>query len=172
MFSKAQMGLVWWPVILSSYNDAGEVVEQKIRVLFKPFTRAERAKRQREMLLAANAALTELKAEVDLSRAADDTASVERLGVEATERVMARLDQAFAATEADVATLIERTHDWRGVEDERKSPVPFSRELFTDLLAYDVFAKPLLAAFEACSEGAVRKNSEPGHAGTPAPAQG
>lgn len=170
MFSKAQLGLVWWPVTLASYDEAGEVVEQKIRVLFKPLTRAERAARQRETLLAANAALVELKAEVDLSRAADETATVERLGVEATERVMARLDQAFTSTEADVATLIARTHDWRGVEEEGTA-VPFTRELLLDLMAYDAFARPMLAAFDACSEGAVRKNSEPGHAGIPAQAQ-
>lgn len=167
MFSKAQIGLVWWPVTLAQYDDAGELVETTIRVLFKPLTRAERNERQRAILMRTSDALRELRAEADITRPASDDASIERIGDDATARVLERIDAAFEATEEDVQLVIERTHDWRGPQDG-DTPVPFSRELLADLMRGDLFAKPMLEAFSAASEGAVRKNSKPGPAGTPA----
>lgn len=167
MFSKAHLGRVWWPVKITQYDEAGEAVETTIRMQFEPYTRAQRAERQKAVMLRANEALRELKAEVDLGRDADDTATAERIGVEATDRVISRMEQAMAATEADIAEVIARTHDWRGAQDG-ETAVPFSRELLADLMAFDAFARPVLDAFNACCEGAVRKNSAPGHAGTPA----
>jgi hypothetical protein len=168
MFTKAHIGRVWWPVTLAQYDEAGDRVETTIRLLFQPLTRAERNQRQREALAKATDSLRDLRAETDLSRPADDSTSAARIGEEATEKVMARLDGVFAATEEDVLTVIARTHDWRGLRDEANADIPFSPEFFADLMAHEIFARPVLSAFAEASEGAVRKNSEPGHAGTPA----
>ena len=166
MFTKAHLGRVWWPVTLTQYDEAGEPVETNIRLLLEPLTRAERAKRQKAAVQTAHAALLELREQVDLTQPADDNASVERLGVDATERVMAQLERSLAATEADIELITRRIHDWRGPQDGDK-PIPFSRELLADLMHWDSFAQPVLAAFNEACEGAVRKNSKPGPAGTP-----
>lgn len=169
MFTKAHIGRVWWPVTMVRYDEAGERVETTLRLLFEPLTRAERNERQRAALLKASDSLRDLRASTDLALPADDTTSSARIGEEATEKVMARLDDVFAATEEDVITVIKRTHDWRGVREEGASEdLPFSRELLADLMAHEIFARPVLAGFAEASEGAVRKNSEPGHAGKPA----
>lgn len=171
MFTKAGLGRVWWPVTLTQYDEAGELVETTIRLLFEPYTRAQRAARQKAVMQRASEAMRDLREDTDLGRPADDNATAERIGEAATDRVIARMEEAFAAGEQDIAEVIARTHDWRGPQEGDKE-IPFDPDLLADLMAWDAFAKPVLEAFNACCEGAVRKNSGPGHAGKPAPAQG
>lgn len=169
MFSIAQLGRVWWPVTLSRYDESGTLVQTTIRLLFEPLTREEMHARRTALLKSAGDGLRQLQADTDLGKPADPDASIEKMGQVATDRVLHTIEANFAASTEDFATLVARTHDWRGIVDvETEAEVPFSRDVFASLLKHDLFAKPVLEAFNAASEGAVRKNSEPGPAGTPA----
>lgn len=169
MFSQAQRGLVWWPVELVQFDEDGNEIKITIRLLFRPFTRKELHERQSAALKRGVEAARRLQ---EAAGPAEDgtPATVESITADSTDRLLAQVMQRFEVEDRDVEELVQRTHDWRGVK-EGEEAVPFARDFLRDLLAESWFYRPVAAAFEACSEGAVRKNSSPGPAGSRGPAQ-
>jgi hypothetical protein len=163
MFSKASKGLVWWPVEFEQYDEAGTDSKVKLMLLLRPFARKELQARQTAALQRGVEAARKLQ-EHAIAGALAEGASVEQIAAASTDRLLQQVLARFAAEDADVEELAKRTHDWRGVK-EGDDAVPFSREHYRDLLEEAWFYKRVAEAFEACSAGAVRKNSQPGPAG-------
>lgn len=146
MFRFADIGRVWVPVTLPRGNtEGGEAVT--IHLLQDIYTRDELKQRDREALAHTMAKL------------APDGAPV------TPESLQATLDDVTRVEDADIAELLRRTHDWRGVVNSDDQPLGFTAERLRALLRVNwFFVAARQALFEVSREG-VAKNSLPGPAG-------
>lgn len=151
MFKHAKNRRVWWPVKMTSYDADGKQTTHEIRVLFELMPRAEReaiTKRELEALaLAAAEAAANAKA-----------ATLDTMSTAAIDRALAQQCEREKKTAEQVAALLERTHDWRGVVDDDKNPVSYSPDILRDLLAWDDLMLAFTSAYAEASRGAVAKN--------------
>lgn len=178
MFDVAHLGRVWWPVEMTTYDEAGAERTVTLRALFSPLTRAERQERQREITRRSTDAVKAAAASLDSNALridpdadpAEEAARIDRAAADAVERITRRMEQAFEDEQGDIDLLLARTHDIRGLSSDGED-VAFTPEIFASLLAYQQVYAAFAQAFDACSAGAVRKNSSPGPAGKPARGQ-
>lgn len=148
----------WWPVTLTSRGDDGELVEHRVLIKYRLFTREELRERERAALerLSERAAMldADLPAAERESRRAQ---ALQRLGEQGREE-----------TEA----LRARVIGWRRIVAQGSGQeVPYSDTVRDLLLADQLRFTALLDGLYAASRGVREKNSLPGHGGEPAPAQ-
>lgn len=144
MFRLADLGLVSWPV---------RIGDAEFRATFRILDRAALRARQQQGL---EGFLERLKEDGQPRRPED---------------VVALLDATHKREDADEAALLARVTDWRNVVDDAGNPVPFSTDHLSALLATEYAFKALLHALLEASREGPEKNSLPGPAGSPAPAQ-
>lgn len=156
MFRYAKDGCVRWPVTLTQLQEDGSEAEQTFSVLYHRMTRPELRERN-EHLLAYTQRMRDLLPQDGAALAAEAIAERQALTL------------AQAAT--DDALLRARVRDWYGVADQDGAPLPFSADLLGAFLDDDLLRGVLLRGLLDASEGAKSKNSLPGLAGLPAPAQ-
>lgn len=154
MFRHAKNRKVWWPVRITTYDDAGNPKIVQIRALFGLYSRAERAEIERRALEELRARAAELQAE----REARARGELDQIGQQAADMALSKLDEHVTRSLDQVEQLASRVHDWRGVQDEAGTDVPFSPEFLRDLLAYDDVLNAFLAAFAEATRGSVAKN--------------
>lgn len=171
MFSKANLGLVWWPVALQEYDEQGALVENKAMFLFRPFTAKQLAERQRLAIERIRTAVDSVAAPAaGGEQSADAAQTAQRIASSTVDQLLAGIDEKLKARDEDTAELAARVIDWR-VKTADGDPVPFDREFLAELLQHGQYYVPISEAFEACSQGALRKNSSPGPAGAAAQVQ-
>jgi hypothetical protein len=150
MFRLANLGVVQWPVQLPQPDGSGE--RATIFVSYAILTREELRDEQRRYAAAYRGAVAALGAE-------PDQATLDRLESEGDARDAAALDM-----------LRTRIKGWSGIEDD-DGPVAFAADKLDALLAYELYAQPLLTGLFDASRGALAKNSSPGPAGAAAQVQ-
>ncbi len=148
MFRFADIGRQWVPVDLP--QDGATV---RVQLLMDLIPRDLLRGREREVAARTGAGLMQRAGEVN-----------------SLEEYLALFDETAGAEAGDVADLIARTHDWLGFGSAEEE-IGFNQERFAALLAYDLAFKPIRAALFKASREGVSKNSSPGPAGSPAPAQ-
>lgn len=169
MYRFADLGRVWVPVDLPYPSDEGEDQDARVHVLFEVFSDAELDERERSALEAtARQMLADLREAVDGPADALVAAPRPRLTVEDLLRMH---DAASAVRAEDRAALIARTHDWRGIVGPGDEPVPFDHDKLAALLAHRPILRAMRDALYVASREGPRKNSSPGSAGSPEPAQ-
>ncbi len=156
MFRFAKDGLVRWPVSVQQMQEDGSPAEQTFVVTYLRLTRAERAQRDAEVAQY----LEQFRALLPATEA-DDT----------PDQRSRRAALADARSALDDALLRERVKDWSGVADQNGTPLAFSAELLGAFLDDPLLRNSLLLGLMNASTGAEAKNSLPGLAGLPVPAQ-
>lgn len=156
MFLYAQDGRVRWPVTVQQVQDDGSTAEQTVVVTYHRLTRADTRARDAEVMDYTEAFRTLLPAE-----GIRDTGELARQRQALTDARMA----------ADDARLRERVKGWSGIADQDGNALPFSTELLQAFIADELLRGVLLRGLLDASAGAQTKNSLPGLAGLPAPAQ-
>ena len=137
MFKFADIGRMWVAVDLPlGEGDA----PPRIHLLQTLYTREELRQRDQQLLARASGDLPEGGTPRSLAD------------------VQAMTDRALAIEDADLAELLERTHDWRDVQGDDGAPAVFSRERLQSLLAYQWFARAARQALFTASREGVRKN--------------
>lgn len=165
MFDQAHLGRVWTSVEFKYEDEAGVTQARTFRFLVQPLTRTEYSdKRKKSVTATTDAVRTAL---ADFNPEGDVAAQAAEKAEQTLVRVIASIDAATAATDADVAMLVERTHDWR-MTDNDGAPVEFSRDKLRAMLQFDLFYGPLATRFDELCRGVVTKNSSPGPAGSAA----
>lgn len=154
MFKLAKNRQVWWPVKLTTYDEAGKEKPVQIRALFRLYSREERAEIERRALDELRTRAAELQAE----RERQARGEIDQLGVQAADMALAKLDEHIGRSLDHVEQLVGRVSDWRGVQDEAGADVPFSPDVLRDLLRYEDVLNAFLAAFAEATRGAVAKN--------------
>lgn len=156
MFRFAQDGLVRWPVSLQQLQDDGSTAEQTFTVTYQRLTKAERRQRDADVTQHLHA-FRELLAATEVG----DTAEL--------QGARAALVDTRAAVDDDL--LRDRVKGWDGVTDQEGKPLPFSGDLLEAFIDDDLLRNTLLQGLVDASAGAKSKNSLPGLAGLPVPAQ-
>ena len=162
MFVLAHKGLVWTRVELLDCDEDGNVVPVSVRLLLRPWTRAElRARQSADMqarLLPVQDALARLGGSEEpeaIRQASDD--------------LRAALQAAEAAAAADDAEVAERLVGWNAADIGGEA---FDTELRDALLADQSRFVAVRNALLALSRDGLRKNSSPGSGGQPARTRG
>lgn len=169
MFSRASLGQVWWPFELVSYNEHGEPVQQKVTFLFRPLTEPEQEAREHDN----HARLRQAAAARIADRndgASDAATSLEQVTITSIDSLIATLEERSNLKAETRELIAERTLDWR-VKTDKGEAVAFDRDFLRELLTHGQYFSPISEAFNACCQGAVRKNSLPGPAGSRGPAR-
>lgn len=156
MFRYAKDGCVRWPVPVQQVQEDGSTAEQTVVVTYQRMTRADTRERDAEVMAYTEAFRALLPAD-----GAADSGELARQRQALTDARMA----------ADDARLRDRVKGWSGVADQDGNALPFSAELLQAFIADELLRGVLLRGLLDASAGAQTKNSLPGLAGLPAPAQ-
>lgn len=156
MFLYANDGCVRWPITLPQVQDDGSTAEQTVLVTYQRLTRPELLARDAEML----EYTAQFRAQLPPD-GADDTAELAR----------SRHKLTADRNAADDERLRQRVKGWSGFADQNKQALPFTAELLQAFIDDDFLRDVLLLGLLDASAGAQTKNSLPGLAGLPAPAQ-
>lgn len=149
MFRFAKDGCVRWPVTVPQVQADGSIAEQTIIVTYLRLTRAEREQRNTDI----TAYLQQFRSLLEPSH--DDE----------------RMALVKARTQLDDSLLRDRVRGWEGIIDQHDKPLPFSGDVLDAFLDDDLLRGALLQGLVDASTGAKSKNSLPGLAGLPVPAQ-
>lgn len=159
MFKEAETGVVYWPVIMLASNANSELREVTVHVGYKIFERAELHAAQRAAM----------------DRAAETARKLSASGGRSVDEIMTAVSANDDAADADHVMLMERVVGWRaGTDAETGAAIElaeFSKAALSKALSREYLFNALRNGLYHASRGAVQKNSLPGHAGTPAPAQ-
>lgn len=167
MFTLAKNGIVWWRIDVPDRDDDGELVERPVRFQLLIRTRAELRQQRLDRMRDGATALGEAMQQLTRARTAADVES-------ATAAVQAAVDRIADTDAAAADDLAQRIVGWNAediTDADTGKPVAFTPELRDALLADEARYKALRRGLQEASEGARRKNSLPGRAGSPAPAQ-
>jgi hypothetical protein len=156
MFRFAKDGCVRWPVSVQQVQEDGTAAEQVFVVTYQRLTRDELKEREAQV-----AQYLEQVRGLLPSADSDDTADMR-----AQRAVLAD-----ARTTLDDALLRERVKGWSGVADQDGTALAFSPALLDAFLDDTLLRNSLLLGLVNASAGAASKNSLPGLAGLPVPAQ-
>lgn len=156
MFLYAKDGRVRWPITLAQVQEDGSTAEQTVLITYKRLTRPELRARDTEVMDYTAAFRALLPPD-----GTDDTAAL------ATQR-QALTDARMAA---DDERLRQRVMGWNGFADQDHQPLAFNADLLNAFVNDDHLRGVLLRGLLDASAGAQTKNSLPGLAGVPAPAQ-
>lgn len=146
MFRMADLGLVFWPVMLPQFNADGTVEDKQVFIQYQILTRDERRAEQRRQMDAYRTAMQAAESGADAAKITEIEQDAE------------------ARDAASMQLLRERVKGWMGIEDDA-GPVAFSAERLEALLCWEPYAEPILKGLYAASRGAHAKNSQPGPAG-------
>ncbi|HET6805325.1 MAG TPA: hypothetical protein VFH59_07800 [Frateuria sp.] len=156
MFRFASDGRVRWPLSIDQLQEDGGTAAASFVVEYRAFTRDELKQR--------DAALREYArqmAELMPVEGALDTA----------DHASKRQALTEARVKADDDQLRERVKGWKGIADPSGAEIPFTPDNLQALLNNVLVRDVLLAGLVEASTGARGKNSLPGLAGLPVPAQ-
>lgn len=156
MFRFATDGRVRWPLSLEQMEEGGGSAAQSFIVVYQVLTRDGLKARDQALQAYASAYRAQIPADGQADTA---EAAAERL----------RLTE--ARVRDDDALLRERVKGWSGIVDEADQPIAFTAANLDAFLANALLRDALLAGLIEASTGARSKNSLPGLAGLPAPAQ-
>jgi hypothetical protein len=156
MFRFANSGRVRWPISLDQVQDDGSTAQQTFAVVYRVLTREEQQARDNEVaeFLRQSRALLPADGAPDTS----DAAAQRR-------KLVAR------RVKADDALLADRVTGWFDIADQDEKPIPFSATALSAFLRNELMRDTLLQGLVDASSGARAKNSRPGLAGLPVPAQ-
>lgn len=157
MFRFAADGRVRWPVTVQQVQDDGSTAEHTVLVTYVRLTRDE--------LRARNDAWLDISAQLDALKPAEGNDMTPALAIQRTALLQQRVD-------ADDVLLRARLVGWSGIADAGGNPLAYSDELRDAMLRDELLRRVLLAGLIDASDGVREKNSLPGLAGLPAPAQG
>lgn len=155
MFELARENKCWWPVDLPTTDDQGEVVNHRVRVLYRLLTRKQLA-RDRNTLA------------TDMLKA---SGRVDAEGEGDRRNVGQVLEDLAARDEGREQRLREHVCDIRDIVDQDGNAVPFGPEVLAALMEREAWFEALHEGLYRASAGARPKNSSPGPGGQPAPAQ-
>lgn len=164
--------VVPWRIDMPDRDDNGELVMAPVVFLLRIYTRKELRDRAHEKVAAALSGLSDAMQRLVGIRPDDPGAG---------EQVQAALRDANTAAEAvrgaedvELSDLAARIVGWRkGITNgDTGAEVPYSEPVRDALLADEARYQALREGLLEASHGARRKNSLPGHAGSPAAAQG
>lgn len=156
MFRFAKDGQVRWPLTVDQLQEDGSTASQAFVVTYERLTRDElktREAAQRDYLQKFRALLP------------DDGS------LDTPERMGERDALAEAYNAADDARLRSKVKGWSGIADQHGAPLGFSGDLLEAFIGDPLLRKTLLQGLVDASTGAHAKNSLPGLAGLPVPAQ-
>jgi hypothetical protein len=156
MFRFAQDGRVRWPVTIEQLQDDGSTAAQTFAVVYRVMTREELRTRDN--------AMTDFMRQVRALMPADGAADTDEQAEQRRELTDRRL-------QADDALLTDRVLGWFDIADQDGKPIPFSATALAAFLRNELLRDTLLQGLVDASSGAHSKNSRPGLAGLPAPAQ-
>jgi len=156
MFRYAKDGCVRWPVTVQQVQDDGSTAEKKVLVTYQRLTRDDTRARDAEVMDYTEAFRALLPAD-----GAADSGELARKRQALTDARMA----------ADDARLRDRVKGWDGIADQDGTVLPFSAELLQAFIADELLRGVLLRGLLDASAGVASKNSLPGLAGLPVPAQ-
>lgn len=157
MFRFAKDGLVCWPVSVPQVQEDGSIADQTFTVTYERLTKAERKQRDATV----SSYLKQWRALLD----ADGPAEV----AEQQQKERIALTEARAKIDDDL--LRKRVKGWAGVTDQEGQPLSFSADVLEAFIDDDLLRNTLLQGLVDASAGAKSKNSLPGLAGLPVPAQ-
>lgn len=156
MFRFAQDGRVRWPVTLDQLQDDGSTAAQTFAVVYQVMTRDELRARDREL----SEFMRQSRALLPAEGAEDTDAAAEQRQQLIDRRV-----------KADDALLAARVKGWFDIADQDGAPIPFSAAALAAFIGNELLRDTLMQGLVDASSGARSKNSRPGLAGLPAPAQ-
>jgi len=152
MFRFAKDGCVRWPLSIQQVQPDGSIADQSFIVTYLRLTPDERTQRDTDVA-------AYLKQFRDLLVDDNNGQDAERAAL-----VAARKKQ-------DDQLLRDRVKDWSGIGDQDGVTLPFSADLLDAFIADELLRNTLLQGLVNASTGAKSKNSLPGLAGLPVPAQ-
>lgn len=155
MFRYASDGRVRWPLSVDQLQEDGSTAAAPFSVVYRVFTREE--------LKARDATLREYTRRMGelIPDGAPDTA----------DRAAQRQQLTEARVRDDDVQLLERVKGWHGIGDQDGNELPFSEATLQAFLNNALMRDLLLTGLLEASSGVRGKNSLPGLAGLPAPAQ-
>lgn len=156
MFRFAKDGRVRWPVSVEQVQADGSTATQSFAAVFVTLTRDE--------LRTRDAAMIEYTRQMRALLPTDGQPDTDANSIQRQALTDARMS-------ADDALLLSRVKDWDGIADQDDQPLPFSGDTLTALVNNELMRGVLLNGLIDASSGARSKNSQPGLAGLPAPAQ-
>jgi hypothetical protein len=156
MFRFASDGRVRWPLTLDQVQEDGSTAAASFIVEYRVLTRDE-LKAREDALRAYSLKMAEL---MPAAGALDTAENANQRRALTDERV-----------KADDAELRARVKGWSGIGDAAGEALPVTPENLQALLANALLRDVLLAGLIEASTGARGKNSLPGLAGLPVPAQ-
>lgn len=152
MFRFAKDGCVRWPLSIPQVQTDGSIADQPFIVTYERLTRAERKQRDSDVA----AYLQKFRALLD------DGGDLHAAAREALVE---------ARTQQDDQLLRDRVKGWEGITDQAGVTLPFSVDVLDAFIADELLRNTLLQGLVDASAGAKSKNSLPGLAGLPVPAQ-
>lgn len=156
MFRFAQDGRVRWPVTVEQVQEDGSTAPETFTATYRALSRDElRARDDAQMEYA-----RKVRALYPEEGASDTDAAAHQRRELADQRV-----------QADDALLRDRVTGWDGIADPDGTPIEFSAETLAAFMRNALLRDALLTGLIDASAGARSKNSLPGLAGLPAPAQ-
>lgn len=168
MFNKARLGIVRWPVDLPDLDNVdvatGEVPTVRVPVEYQIYTRTELRDRRNQALGNVAASVHGITSRLQAGEKFDVNAELD-----------AEFKKQAEAEDASVAELRSRIKGWglRFKLDDGSDggEVPCTPEYLDAVLEQTPWYEALRDGLTAASRGARAKNSSPGPAGTPEPAQ-
>lgn len=161
MFGLANEGKIWARVEIPDRNEEGEIVLVPVRLLLRPYTRAEL---REQRMVGMRAHLQPVLESLDRLSSAEGEDAVRT----ASADVRSAIDSYEAAEIASDRDIASRVCGWRA---EDVGGEAFAPDLLAALLADEARFQAIRAGLLDASRGARRKNSPPGPAGLPGPAQ-